>query len=243
MRLLDRQARLLEYLTSGSAIFGADGDAPVDQALHGIDGGLLRLEAQFSHQKRMEKIKSVFPITFRLLAHDCDTMVGEFARAFPPAGVGRIENALQFYDFLCGRWQEAPPVPPYLDDVAACEFAIASVRSGKAASRAAPVGGNPPRLGSIRRHPEVVLVRCRYDIRPIFEDASKGTTLDKRDTPLAVALPSGAGHPSIFEIALPVFQALGMLDDWTDRSGLGAVSEVDEFIAELARHGLVEVHA
>jgi hypothetical protein len=134
MRLLDRQARLLEYLTSSSAIFGVDGDAPVDQALHGIDGGLLRLEAQFSHQKRMEKIKSVFPLTFRLLERDRDIFVQEFARAFPPAGVGRIENGQQFYDFLRARWQQAPPVPPYLDDVAACEFAIARVRSGIAAS-------------------------------------------------------------------------------------------------------------
>src|ERR1700680_1968962 len=104
MRLLDRQVRLLEYLTSGSAIFGRDGEAPIPNALHGIDRRLLRLEAQFSHQKRMEKIKSVFPTIFRLFEHDYDTMVGEFARSFPPAGAGRIENAQQFYNFLCGRW-------------------------------------------------------------------------------------------------------------------------------------------
>jgi hypothetical protein len=225
MRLLDRQVRLLDYLTSGSAIYGGDGDAPVDQALQGIDGGLLRLEAQFSHQKRMEKIKSVFPNTLRLLERDCDTIVSEFARAFPPAGVARIENAQQFYDFLCGRWHEAPPLPPYLDDVAACELAIARVRSGKAPPRAEPVGGNLPRRGSIRRHPEVVLLHCGYDVRPIFEDASKGAAPARRDTPLAIALPPEAGHPSIFEISPLVFQALEMLDDWTDRSELGAASQ------------------
>jgi hypothetical protein len=243
MQLLDRQVRLLEYLTSGSAIFGGDGEAPIGHPLHGIDGRLLRLEAQFSHQKRMEKIKSVFPITFRLLDHDCATMVGEFARAFPPAGVARIENAQQFYDFLCLRWQEAPPVPPYLNDVAACEFAIARVRSGIAASRAEPVGGKPPRRGGIRRHPEVALFRCGYDIRPIFEDASKGAAPARRDTPLAIALPPDAEHPRIFEISALVFQALEMLDDWTDRSELGTASEVGELIDELARHGLVEVHS
>jgi hypothetical protein len=243
MRLLDRQVRLLEYLTSGSAIFGGNGGVPMDNALHGIDGRLLRLEAQFSHHKRMEKIKSVFPLTFRLLERDCDTIVGEFARAFPRAGVGRIENALQFYDFLCGRWQQAPPVPPYLDDVAACELAIARVRSGIAASHAEPVGGKPPRLGSIRRHPDVVLLRCGYDIRPIFEDASKGAAPARRDTPLAIALPPDAGHPSIFEISPLVFQAVGMLDDWTDRSELGGASEVDALVDELARYGLVEVRA
>jgi hypothetical protein len=242
MRLLDRQARLLEYLTSGSAIFEGDAEVPIDDALRGIDGRLLRLEAQFSHQKRMEKIKSVFPTTFRLLEHDCDTMVGEFARACPPTGVARLENAQQFYDFLCARWQEAPPVPPYLNDIAACEFVIASVRSGVPASHSEPVGGKPPRLGGIRRHPEVVLLRCCYDIRTVFEDASKATAPTKRDTPLAIAISPDAGPLRVFEISPLVFEALGALDDWTDRSGLGAASEVDALIEELARHGLVEVH-
>jgi hypothetical protein len=243
MRLLDRQARLLEYLTSSSTIFGVDGDAPVDQALHGIDNRLLRLEAQFSHQKRMEKIKSVFPLTFRLLERDRDIIVQEFARALPPAGVGRVENAQQFYGFLCRRSQEAPPVPPYLDDVAACEFAIARVRGGIAASRAEPVGNNPPRVGGIRRCRGVDLLRCGYDIRPLFEDVSKGTIPARRDTLLVVALPPGAGHPGIFEVSPLVFQTLETLDNWTDRSELGTGSEVDELIDELVRHGLVEVHA
>jgi hypothetical protein len=240
MRLLDRQVRLLEYLTSGSAIFGRDGEAPIHHSLDGIDGRLLRLEAQFSHQKRIEKIKSVFPITFRLLEHDCATMVGEFTHAFPPAGVARIENAQQFYNFLCRPWQEAPPVPPYLEDVAACELAIARVRSGIAASHAEPSSGKPPRLGSIRRHPEVVLLCCAYDVRSIFGGEVTGTAPTRRDTPLAIAFPPDAGHPRIFEISPCVFQALGMLDDWTDRSELGL--EVDELIGELARHGLIEVH-
>jgi hypothetical protein len=240
MRLLDRQVRLLEYLTSGAAIFGGDGEAPIDHALHGIDVRLLRLEAQFSHQKRMEKIKSVFPITFRLLEHDCDTMFGEFARAFPPAETTRIANAQQFYDFLCLRWQKAPPVPPYLNDVAACEFAIARVRSGIAASHAELTGGKSARPGDIRRHREVVLLRCGYDIRPIFEGTVTAPT--RRDTPLAIAVPPDAGHPRIFEVSDLVFQVLEMLDDWTDRSELGAASQADHLIGELARHGLVEVH-
>jgi hypothetical protein len=242
MRLLDRQVRLLEYLTSGSAIFDGDGEVPIDYP-HGIDGRLLRLEAQFSHQKRMEKIKSVFPITFRLLEHDCDTMVGEFARAFPPADVARIENARQFFDFLCLHWRESLPAPPYIVDVAACELAIARVRSGIASSDVEPVGGKRPRVGGIRRHPEAVLLRCGYDVRPIFEDALKGTAPSRRDTPLAIAIPSDAGHPRIFEMSPLVFEVLGMMDDWTDRSELGAPSQVDELIDKLARHGLVEVHS
>jgi hypothetical protein len=242
MRLLDRQVRLIEYLTSSSAIFSGDGEVPIHHAVHGIDDRLLRLEAQFSHQKRMEKIKSAFPITFRLSEHDCARIVSEFARAFPPAETARIENAQQFYNFLGARWQEAPPVLPYLIDVAACELAIARVRGGIAASHAEPVGGKPSRLGDIRRHPEVVLLRCGYDIRPIFEDALKGTAPTRRNTPLAIAIPPDAGHPRICDIPPLVFQALGMLNDWTDRSELGAAQEIDELIGELVRHGLVEVH-
>src|SRR5882762_3501280 len=66
-RLLDRQTKLLEYLTSGGAIFGDGASEPLDPALQGIDRGLLRLEAQFSRDKRMEKVAAVFPRTFALL--------------------------------------------------------------------------------------------------------------------------------------------------------------------------------
>ena len=68
--LLDRQVSLLKYLTSGTAIFGDTGDASLDPALHGIDRGLLILEARFSHEKRMGKIAAVFSRTFEILAGD-----------------------------------------------------------------------------------------------------------------------------------------------------------------------------
>ena len=243
MRLLDRQVKLVEYLTSGSAIFGGDGAVPIDNALHGIDAGLLRLEAQFSHQKRMEKIKSVFPLTFRLVERDCDTMVGEFARTFPLRVWRASRTRSSSMIFSAGVGRRCPLRRHISHDVAACELAIARVRSGVAESHAEPVRSKPPRVGDVRRRPEVVLLRCRYDVRPIFEDASKGTVPGKRDTRLAVALLSGAGYPSIFEIPSLVFQALESLVDWTDQSSLGAAPQIDELIAELARHGLVEVHA
>ena len=66
-RLLDRQAKLLAYLTSGEAIFGDKSGVPIDPALQGIDRALLHVEARFSHEKRMEKIAAVFPKTFALL--------------------------------------------------------------------------------------------------------------------------------------------------------------------------------
>jgi hypothetical protein len=241
MRLLDRQARLLEYLTSSSAIFGGDGDAPLDQTLHGIDRRLLRLEARFSHDKRMKKIIAVFPKTFRLLGPNRDTIVREFVKACPPTDFARIENARQFYDFLCARWRNAPPEPPYLHDIVACEFACSRVRHRITAGHAEPAGGKPPRPGCIRRHPDTVLLRCAHDIRPIFEDDIEESLPTKRRTPVAIAIPPGTEHPRIFEMPPPVFDALRALDNWTDRSELGAALEVDKLIGELAQHGLIEV--
>src|SRR5262249_5389792 len=60
--LLDRQLSLLEHLTSGAAIFDAGG--PAERAPSGIPPALLRLEARFSHEKRMTEIKWVLSRTF-----------------------------------------------------------------------------------------------------------------------------------------------------------------------------------
>jgi hypothetical protein len=189
----------------------------------------------------MEKINAVFPNTFRLLGPDRATVVREFVGAFPPADIARIENARQFYDFLCAHWRNAPLQPPYLRDVAACEFALARVRSGIIGAHTEAESGKPPRLGAIRRQPDIVLLRCAYSIRPIFEDDADEAVPVKRDTPLAIAIPPGGEHPRILEMPPPVFDALGALNEWTDRSELGAAFELDEFIGELAHHGLIEV--
>jgi hypothetical protein len=66
-RLLHRQVSLLNYLTSGAAIFGDAREPPLDPALRGIDRALLRIEARFSHDKRVQKIVAVFARTFDLL--------------------------------------------------------------------------------------------------------------------------------------------------------------------------------
>src|SRR5437879_4266584 len=65
-RLLDRQNRLLDYLTSGPAIFGGSGEPAHEPVPSGIDRGLLRLEARYSHEKRMAKIEWVLNRTLGL---------------------------------------------------------------------------------------------------------------------------------------------------------------------------------
>jgi hypothetical protein len=239
--LLDRQARLLEYLTSSGAIFGDEKDAPPDHALRGIDPRMLHLEARFSHEKRMEKIIAVFPETLRLLGADRAAMVREFVEARPPTDISRIENARQFYDFLCARWRRQLSEPPYLRDVAACEFACAKVRVGAKVRESGPTWSEHAPQGAVRRHADVVLLRCAYDIRPIFETGSGQAAPVERDTPLAIATPPDAAHPKVFEVLPLFYDVLAAIDDWTDRSTLGATPEADALIRELAEHGLIEV--
>ena len=119
-RLMDRQISLLDYLTSGAAIFGDKRRAALDPALQGLDVGLLRLEARFSYEKRMEKNVGVFPNTFEFLGHDQTAIVREFVRTCPPADIGHLSNARQFHDFLSARWRCRRARPAYLPDVAIC---------------------------------------------------------------------------------------------------------------------------
>jgi hypothetical protein len=246
-RLFARQARLLEYLTSGAAIFGDDGKAPLDRGLAGIDRSLLQLEARFSHEKRMEKIFGVFPRTFELLASRKDAIIRGFVEACPPLDISRLVNARQFYDFLRVSWQSQAPDPAYLPDVAACEFACAKVRAGPDGE----AGKARPGPRHVRRHPEVALVRCSYDVRAIFEENSATAVPPERDTPLAIAPPLARretlarrrndGEPRIFEIAPVVFDLLAALDDWTDPATFGEGARFDALIADLCEYELVEI--
>lgn len=248
-RLLDRQVSLLNYLTSGAAIFGDQREASIDRALRGIDLDLLHLEAHFSYEKRMEKIVAVFPNTFELFGNERTRIVRAFVETCPPVDIGHLTNARQFHDFLSARWQRRSPRPPYLRDVAACELACATVRAH--VDDAGPQTGNgkssKPRHG-IRRHPGVVLLRCAYDIRTIFETGIGKAVPPKRDTPLAVAIPPGIdrhrsnGLPQVFELSAAVFDLLCALDHWTDPAALSGLAEPGLLIRELAEHGLLEVH-
>jgi hypothetical protein len=241
-RLLERQVRLLEFLTSSAAIFGDNDDSSVDLAPQGFDRGLLRLEARFSYEKRMDKIARVFPKTFKLLGGDRDAIVRAFVEAWPPVEMSRLENGCEFYDFLCGRWRSVPPDPPYLRDVAACELACLRVRVGAEERLVEQAQGRPPPRNGVRRHPGFILLRCAHDIRPIFEGDSAGAAPAKRDVPLVVGSPPSGDQPRVFEVLAAAFDLLAALDDWTDPATFGAAPELKQLIAELAEHGLVEVH-
>jgi hypothetical protein len=241
-RLLDRQISLLNYLTSGGAIFGDVRGAPVDPALRGIEPALLRLEARFSHEKRMEKIVSIFVKTFELLGTSKASIVREFVETSPPVDISRLANARQFYGFLSAHWRCKKRKLPYLPDVAACELVCAMVRARVEEALPETAGKQKnPRPRDIRRARSVALLRCAYDIRPIFEHGRGRPGPTKRDTPLAIAMPSGADQPQVFEVLPVVFHLLAALDDWTEPTSLSAEPGLGELIADLADRGLLEV--
>jgi hypothetical protein len=240
--LLERQVNLIEHMTSGAAIFGDDRDLSLAPALQGIDRMLLRVEAQFSYAKRMEKITAVMPKTFQLLGSSEGAFVRAFVKEYPPTTISRLENARQFHRFLVFRWKHEVPDPPYIGDVAACEIACAEVDADpedRESDRMTSV--DRAHRGGIRRCQNVVLLRCAYDVRPIFEIGSEEAMPVKRETALVIAMPPGADGPRIFEVIPAIFDLLAALDDWADPSGLDAEPDFAKLLAELTARGLVEV--
>ena len=236
-RLLNRQVRLLEHLTSGDAIFGADRKASADAARLGIDAGLLHLEARFSHEKRMEKIGWVLTTTFDLLGGSRDLTIRDFVEACPPVSISWLENARQFHAFLSARWQREAPEPAYLPDVAAYELAYATVRAGQSEEAAAIEAP----AGAVRRRPDAVLLRCAYDIRPILEGWAGDTGPERRETLIAVAVLPGTDEPLVSELSADLFAFLEMLDQFADPAIFEDVPELDSLLADLLARGLIEV--
>jgi len=240
--LLERRVNLIERLTSSAAIFGGAGGSATD--LEGIDGALLRVEARFSYAKRMEKIAAVLPKTFELLGSSRDAHMRAFVESCPPTTLSRFENACQFHRFLLSWWKREAPDPPYICDVAALEIACAKVDADPERPLSdRTTDGDCDRTGSIRRCPNVILLRCAFDIRAIFEPAPEKAVPAKRETPLVIAMPPGADSPQVFEVIPPIFDLLSALDDWVDPYALPAEADFVNLVADLASRGLIEVNS
>ena len=238
-RLLQRQARLVEHLTSSAGIFGAVRDISNDPALQGLDLALLHLEARFSHEKRMQKIEWVLTRTFELLGHRRETMIREFVKACPPTGISWLGNARQFHAFLRARWRHKPPLPAHLPDIAAYEIAYATVRAGE---RLGPAGVAEAPAGTIRCHPAAVLLCCAHDIRPFLEVGGGNDTPALRETRLAVTMLPGSDEPQVSELSRDLFEMLEMLDRFIDPSIFHDMPDAGMLIQNLAAGGLIEVH-
>src|SRR5262249_35003083 len=79
-----------------------------------IERKLLRVEAQFTYAKRMEKVTALLPKTFELLVTSKAAIVRAFIEACPPPTINRLENARQFHGFLPSCWVREAPDPPYM---------------------------------------------------------------------------------------------------------------------------------
>ncbi|MCC6780171.1 MAG: hypothetical protein IT537_26640 [Hyphomicrobiales bacterium] len=234
MRLLDRQLRLLEYLTSGGAIFRDQPETPLDPALQGMARGRLDLEARFSYEKRMEKIAGVFPRTMAHMGPHRDALLRAFVEACPPHDINRLANARQFHDFLVDARDR---LPAYLPDLAACELACGAVRSlGDDPDAAAT--SRRSQAPEARRRRDMVLLCCAFDVRGMFEE--HGILPPRRDTRLAIVADPHGGDPDILELAPEIFDLIGALDDWTDMSAFENTPDGAELVAELAQAGLLE---
>jgi hypothetical protein len=234
--LFARQSSLLDYLTSGAAIFGKGSGLPA--SLAGIDSGLLRLEARFSYEKRIAKIAAILPRTLALLGDAAAPLFPEFAESCRPETLASLGNARQFVEFLTARWQLQQPEPPYLPDVAACEIALAEIGTEEdGPAKPVPAGGAP---GAVRRAANLVLLRCGHDVRPLFEGDAAAVPI-ARETLIAVAMPPGGDRPLTAELLPAVFELLSRIEDFTDLAALGDVPRLDEMIVALAAHGLVEL--
>jgi hypothetical protein len=126
--------------------------------------------------------------------------------------------------------------------VAACELAFAEVDADDDNGGLRPVKNqlDASRRG-IRRCPAIVLLRCAYDIRSIFEAGVVRAAPARWETRLVVALPSGSDYPQVFEVPPAVFDLLAALDDWINPLELDVAPGLAKLLADLAQHGLVEV--
>jgi hypothetical protein len=186
----------------------------------------------------MEKIKAVLPRTLDHMGNRREAIVRDFAASCPPTGIGRLENARQFHDFLLTCWREEAPEPPYLPDLAAFEIAYAAVQTmPNEDSQSAPDA--PP--GAVRRHPAVVLLRSIYDLRPILEQENTEAALERRQICLAFTMPGDSARPLVQALLPELFALLALLDHFVPQEVFDEMSCAEAMIDDLAACGLVEV--
>jgi hypothetical protein len=122
-------------------------------------------------------------------------------------------------------------------DVAAFEIACAKVDADPPRESDGMTG--TVHSGSIRRCPSVMLLRCAYDVRPIFEPGPAKAVPVKRDTLLVVAMPRGAEGAQVYEVIAAIFDLLAALDGWIDLNGMDADPDFAKLLANLAARGLI----
>ena len=184
----------------------------------------------------MEKIESVFPRTLDCWGADRAAIVPGFAEACPPVTSAVSKMRGNFMIFLRRAGGESRPSRHICPMSRPASSHMPRSAPANAASHADSAAGDRA-AGAIRRHPDVVLLRCGYDIRPILEGcADDEPPPAERDTLLAVAMPPGARRADGLRTVRPISSSCSRC------STIGPIQpffedtpELDELIAELAR--------
>lgn len=233
--LLDRQDAIVAYLTNPVSFLGGRPGPLMD----GLDPAPLRLMGLMSLEKRMGKIQSILPRTFDYLDGQPAYSVSDFAERFPQKSANRTANAIEFVAYLDEIDGRCPLDPPFLADLARLEGAIAKARVAEAVNGDAQDLGEPP--GRYRIGTGVELVRCDFDVRPLFDHAG-GDAVEPRRILLA-AVPSQSGMPQVFEISPRVYDLLEQAPSWRSLEDSGARDGAAgrDLLDRLATRGLVEM--
>lgn len=246
--LLDRQIELLRCLTGADLLFAQEkAPALAGQAgsLDGVSVAHLRLEAEMSLQKRMNKIAKVLERTCFYLDQRLHQLQCEFAAACPPRSYRSYDEASRFYEFLLNHWKSAPPAPPFIVDVARLEMAVARSRMFRATDGALPPVGSelPQRKPLVRVARGTEILPMDYDVRSVFEGgAASGGLPTRRNHFLMIAPgPNIVEIPEAFATALKRMQTWTALDRVLEESGAGAVDLRTSLGAFLNAGGFLEV--
>ena len=200
--MLDAQDKLVRYLTDPEQFRG-----PVPQDVLQLlpatsDGARLKLVAEFSRAKRLEKIRAVLPRTLGLLDAGLDEVVDKFLTAIPPDGSTRIHNGNQFHDFILANPNFHPAGAPHFPDVVRLELTRWLVHE-ETNTTSPPTEAKQARIllpnDRLRRADGIKFLRCDYDVRPLFDSELADSGIEKRETYLIVSPGGASGRPRIFE--------------------------------------------
>ena len=219
-RLIDRQTALLRHMTSSAFIFGTEEleSAARDPDLEGMDIRRLRLEAEFSYNKRMKKIRKTFERTANLLGQQFSGIARKYASTHPPETYQRYPDAKSFFDYFLENWALTPSVPAWAGDVAAIELALSRARTFRpTAMESEALAECPKQPGSswYRAHPCASLIRCAHDVRPLFEPSRSGEAVERRQVHVVVLASPGRRRPAIMELAPEAFELMERAAEWT----------------------------
>ena len=212
-RLIDKQTMLLRHLTSAAFMFGTEelGSATDDTNLDGMDIGRLRLEAEFSYNKRLSKLRRTFERTANLLGQQFASITREYASTNPPETYQRYPDAKSFFQYFLENRAHKPSIPAWALDVAAIELALSRARTLRSTGlESETLAGCAKQPGSswYVAHPCALLMSCGYDVRPLFDPTRSSEAVAERQVHVAVLAARRHRRPLVMEVAPEAFALL-----------------------------------